>query len=65
MSGCEVFESNKSMKETANVAPGFPGGTFEAPGMVRLRDPLIERANKATTSRKLIPLLLIALAIAA
>jgi len=53
------------MKETANIALGFPVETFQAPGMVRLRDPLIQRANKATTLRKLIPLLLIALAIAA
>ncbi len=52
------------MKDTANAALGFPGEIIQAPGMVRLRDPLIQRSNEKTILRILIPILFVALAVA-
>jgi hypothetical protein len=50
------------MKETANAGFGFPGEIIQAPGMVRLRHRHVQPKKESTTMRKLIPLLLIALA---
>lgn len=52
------------MKETANAALGFPSEIAQAPGMVRLRHRHVQPKKESTTMRKLIPLLLIALATA-
>jgi hypothetical protein len=52
------------MKETANVGFGFPGEIIQAPGMVRLRHRHVQPQKESTIMRKLIPLLLIALATA-
>jgi hypothetical protein len=52
------------MKESANVAAGYPGETIQAPGMVRLRYQHFQPVREKTLLHKLAPLLLLALAVA-
>jgi len=50
------------MKETANVALGFPGEIAQTPGIVRLRHQRAQPEKERRSTRILIPLFLVALA---